>query len=336
MDPLTHTLVGANLASTPLANRTRFATAACVIGANLPDVDAILYATGHQDLALHFRRGWTHGVLAMFVLPFLLTGALLLFDRQRTANRRSLLLLSFIAMWTHPALDWLNNYGMRWLMPFRSTWSYGDSVYIMDPWLWMILGIGYLLGRRPTLALSALFVVIALWLGSIVYRRSPEYLGIVAIVGIALFASMFLERPQRAAVIALTVAAIYIGSRLVIHELTERRVRRELGTDRVMAAPHPIDPTRWDVVAQVGDHYRYGRFTWTDRTLRLADDRLPVAKDSPEWRVAKSDPAVRGFMNWARFPWYEVEGRRIHVHDARYAVRRRARGGWGGVSIELR
>ena len=92
MDPLTHTLVGANLASTRLGTTTRFATPALVAGANLPDVDAILYFTGHDDLALGFRRGWTHGVLALVVLPFVLTGLLLLIDRMRPDPDQALLL----------------------------------------------------------------------------------------------------------------------------------------------------------------------------------------------------------------------------------------------------
>src|SRR5688500_11317594 len=126
MDPLTHTLVGANLASTRLGEKTRLAAAALIIGANLPDVDAILYFTGHDDLALGFRRGWTHGVLALFVLPLILTALLLLYarlrpDPERHTSARWLLLLSAIGILTHPALDWLNNYGMRWLMPFRGT-----------------------------------------------------------------------------------------------------------------------------------------------------------------------------------------------------------------------
>ena len=50
MDPLTHTLVGANLASTRLGGKTRLAGAALIIGANLPDVDSILYFTGHSEL----------------------------------------------------------------------------------------------------------------------------------------------------------------------------------------------------------------------------------------------------------------------------------------------
>ncbi len=77
----------------------------------------------------------------------MLTGSLLLYDRHRpTAGARAqagwLLLLSTFAILTHPFLDWLNTYGMRWLMPFDGTWFYGDSVFIMDPFLLSILCIG--------------------------------------------------------------------------------------------------------------------------------------------------------------------------------------------------
>jgi len=36
----------------------------------------------------------------------------------------------------HPTLDWLNTYGMRWLMPFSGRWFYGDAVFIVDPGCW--------------------------------------------------------------------------------------------------------------------------------------------------------------------------------------------------------
>ena len=42
MDPLTHTLAGVSLAQTRVA-RGPLATATCLIGANLPDVDAATY-----------------------------------------------------------------------------------------------------------------------------------------------------------------------------------------------------------------------------------------------------------------------------------------------------
>lgn len=76
MDNLTHSLFGAMLAETGLKRTTPLATATLIIGANLPDIDG-LATFGGSDFALYFRRGWTHGVLAMAVLPALLAGAML-------------------------------------------------------------------------------------------------------------------------------------------------------------------------------------------------------------------------------------------------------------------
>ena len=335
MDPLTHTLVGANLAATRLGEKTRLAAAALIIGANLPDVDAILYFTGHDDLARGFRRGWTHGVLAVVVLPLVLTGLLMLYARQRRRvagaplDAKWLLALSFLAILTHPFLDWLNNYGMRWLMPFRGTWFYGDSVFIMDPALWLILGCGWLVGRRPTAGMLAVFIACIAALVYVIGRRSPTYLLVVGIVAVLLFVALMWRTERRLATPALILACCYIAARLLIHYATALDVRQTIGEpiQRMMVGPHPMDPMRWDVVAQTGDVYRYGRYNWRNTPrLSLSDDRIPVARPSPEWEAAKRDPSVRGFVTWMRFPWYEIEqtteGTRVHIGDARYAVRR--------------
>src|SRR5688500_873216 len=121
-----------------------------MIGANFPDIDILSAPFGR---ATEFRRGWTHGVLALVVLPFVLTGLMMLWDRYRRrgadpAIPRQLLLLATISIWTHPTLDWMNSYGMRWLMPFDGTWFYGDSLFIVDPWLLIVLGLGVWFSRR--------------------------------------------------------------------------------------------------------------------------------------------------------------------------------------------
>ncbi len=225
-------------------------------------------------------------MLALAVLPFIQLLLLLGYARLRRipVSARWLLALSTLALLTHPTLDWLNNYGMRWLMPFRGTWSYGDSVFIIDLWLWLILGSGWLLARR--------------W--------------------------------KKAAIIALSVASLYIGNRLVIHQATVMTVQGELHPDRLMASPDALDPLRWDIVAQIGDVYRHGSYSWRTRRLTLAGDEIPVAKPSPEWEAAKRDPSMRGFMTWVRFPWYEIERTpaetRVFVGDARYVTRSNRRG----------
>ena len=89
-----------------------------MVGANLPDVDGIIYFYGSNVDALAFRRGWTHGILAMAVLPVVLAAIMLAFDRfvrrrirtkkhpaREPARWRPLLILSAITVLSHPLLS---------------------------------------------------------------------------------------------------------------------------------------------------------------------------------------------------------------------------------------
>src|SRR2546427_341253 len=106
MDPICHTLVGLCLADSGLKRRTALGTATLVIAANLPDLD-VLAIPLRQNLA--WRRGWTHGILALVVWPLLLTGWMRWWSaaRQRRdlaeprADPRWLLLLSALGVLTH-------------------------------------------------------------------------------------------------------------------------------------------------------------------------------------------------------------------------------------------
>lgn len=355
MDPLTHTLVGASLAGTRLGEKTRLATAALVIGANLPDVDVLSYFRG-SDVALGFRRGWTHGFLALVFLPALLAGILWLWARWRPRREGSralspgwLLGLCYLACLTHPFLDWLNTYGMRWLMPFRDTWFYGDSVFIMDPYLWLILGLGWALGRRPSKVSgigATLMAGLVIWL---VGSRAPDYLPIVGSVFLLLLVA-FLWRPRQAwlskartASAGLVLASIYIGFLISLQSFTESRVLTELERQglspitEMMTGPTPANPLAWDIVVGTGDVYRWGRFDWRRQSLVLSGAELPAAKASSYWSEIASSGQSPGFVNWVRFPWFEIEDSgeslRIYLLDARYT---RARSqGFGAAVVDL-
>jgi inner membrane protein len=131
-----------------------------VIGANLPVSDAIVYLTGGGATGLAFRRGWTHGVLAMVVLPVILAAVMTWVGRTlvrrrdrrgRPSGRRSFrpsFVVAAISIWTHPLFDLLNTYGVRLLMPFSSRWFYGDTLFIIDPWVWIALGLGAFISIR--------------------------------------------------------------------------------------------------------------------------------------------------------------------------------------------
>src|ERR671939_1709 len=84
MDNVCHTLVGAALAEAGLKRGTALGAATLMIGANFPDVDVLAVPLGH---GIDFRRGWTHGLPALVVLPFLLTAIMLAWDRVVAAPR---------------------------------------------------------------------------------------------------------------------------------------------------------------------------------------------------------------------------------------------------------
>ena len=80
MDNLCHTLVGAALAEAGLGKKTALGSATLMIAANLPDIDVLAIPLGHS---LGFRRGITHGVPALIVLPFVLTAVMIGWQRWR-------------------------------------------------------------------------------------------------------------------------------------------------------------------------------------------------------------------------------------------------------------
>ena len=157
MDNLTHSLVGAAIGKAGAERATPLATATLVVAANIPDID-ILGFVGGEYYSLAFRRGITHGWPALLVLPFFVTGLMMAWDRWMRRRRdpdaipadpKWLLALSAVGAVTHPALDWLNIYGMRWHLPFDGTWTYGDSLFIIDPWIWLLLGGSVFLASAP-------------------------------------------------------------------------------------------------------------------------------------------------------------------------------------------
>ncbi len=159
MDNLTHSLAGAVLGQMGLKKKTGLAMPALILGANLPDIDAIslLWLEGKESLG--FRRGITHGPLGVIILPFFLSALLWSWDRwqdrrgKRPESRapvsfKWLYILGAFACLTHPLMDWLNVYGVRFLYPFDKSWYYGDTLFIIDVWLWALLGFAVWLSLR--------------------------------------------------------------------------------------------------------------------------------------------------------------------------------------------
>ena len=148
MDNLTHSLVGATLAELTLpagapraTRRTFFITG--VVAANLPDAYLVYTRITAAPLgSLLHHRGHTHTIagLALLGLAMAAVCALPAIRASVGAWRSRLWLLIALGLASHLFLDFWNSYGVHPFWPLTSRWFYGDAVYILEPWLWALLG----------------------------------------------------------------------------------------------------------------------------------------------------------------------------------------------------
>lgn len=300
MDNLAHTLVGAALGQAGLKRKTGLGMATLMIAANLPDLDALGLLFGHN---LAWRRGWTHGPVALVLLPLVLALVMVAFDRwQARRGKRPegrlpvrfgwLLGLGYIGILTHPLMDFLNTYGIRCLMPFSERWFYGDALFIIDIWLWLTLGLGVWWSRR----------------------RERQGLG----------------RAARPAVAALALVAAYAGAMGAGSRIAEGVVARDVAAQglgapkRVVASPVPLDPLRRRIVYDMGESYGFGDLRLGPRARFTPEPGLtPTNMNHPLVAVAaRQNRAFADFLYWSRLPFVEVRpadgGQEVILGDARY------------------
>ena len=298
MDNFCHTLVGAAFGEAGLKRRTRFGNPTLMIAANLPDIDVLSFVTDTNPIS--FRRGWTHGVVAQLLLPVIFAGVMYaigrLRPRRRDAGRAAsdvegpplragwLLLLSYIGVYSHVFLDFLNNYGVRLLAPFDWRWFYGDALFIADVWLWLMLGVGVWLARR---------------------QRRPA-ISAAALAFAACYIAIMLVSAQAA--------------RSVVSN-TWRDVRGS-APRALMVGPVPFTPFARVVIVDAGDHYETGLFRWWSMSVGFDPDPIPKNAGHPLVKKAQAERPIREFLVWARFPFWtitpEKDGTRVNVGDVRF------------------
>lgn len=331
MDNLAHTLAGLALAEAGLKRRTALATVTLAIAANLPDIDAITYFFGSGVDSLAFRRGWTHGPVAMVVLPLLLATAMVIWDRT-VRNRRGrrhtpvnvgwLIVVAMVGVVSHPLLDLLNTYGVRLLMPFSDRWFYGDALFIIDPWLWATLGLGVFFSRRRARRERDAGAGIASRKRS--SREVPT-------------AGRWVTRPAR---IAIGVIVLYAVAMTVLGEIGGRIVARQSpasGNPRAMIAPVPLTPFRRDVIREIGDQYERGTLRFGLSPTFARSELIEKESAAPGVAAAMRTHDGVAFLSWARYPRFMTEtvgdSIRVRMSDLRYADA--AGRGWASVVVTV-
>jgi inner membrane protein len=267
------------------------------------------------------------------------------------------LALSTLGLLTHPALDWMNTYGMRWWLPFDGRWSYGDALFIIDPWIWLALGgavfLAYMPGRGGTRAWAALaaLATAAVAYGAGLAALLPWGLGLGAIVALRRSGTDDGPRHARRARWALAAVVAYIALMVVQDPIAVHAVRAAaeaagLEVEDVMVAPVPGNPLRADIEVVTPDAVVPGTHRWLPPSVSLDAARgvgrlatpptLPDATAAAVVEAARAHPDVRRFLTWSRYPLVTVTpsetGWNVRFTDARYDDRRAA-GSLAGLTV---
>ena len=155
-------------------------------------------------------------------------------------------------------------------MPFDGRWFYGDSLFIIDPWLWLTLGVGVWLARR---------------------RGGPG-------------------PARQALVIATVYIATMCLTAQLARGIVAEAWRAEHGSEpsSLMVGPLPITPFQREIIVDAGSYYVTGTFTWFSPRVTFDPAVTPERRSRPTrrtgtWRRLPS----RGFLVWSRFPFWTFD-----------------------------
>jgi inner membrane protein len=271
------------------------------------------------------------------------------------------MLASFIVSATHPLLDWTNSYGIRFLLPWSQKWSYGDLVFIVDPYLWLILGgAAFLLTARTRVfkltwaAIAAVltFLVVASPRSSMLPH--PWLIAVLWIIVLGTLIVLFVINAggRWGSTIAFAAFALvlcywtllaFTHARALARGSEEARQVASANGEvlgRLAAMPRLANPFRWDFVFDT-DRATY-RFEIGLMDETSASDTVRYAKPTGELKAAFDSIAqqkpVRVFLGFARFPVLQlsdpdcVTRTLVQLADLRYTE---PGGSRGSFSLEV-
>lgn len=303
MDNLTHSLAGWALGQAGLKTETRKGLAALILAANMPDIDVFFGWVPWEPLAMH--RGFTHGLVGgIVVMPPILAGLLWLLDRWQLSRGvtfrsglemrwRWLVALCYIGAITHPLLDVLTTYSVQLLSPFSTLWFHSDGLFIIDIWIWLLLGCAIAFSKWKE-------------------KRGLEW-----------------RRPPQ---VAIAIGLAYIAINVAISQRAYSAVRqwaRDRPAEAIFASPPPFYSWRRDLVWREGDCYRRSRYAPFTGFGPVTDCEATNMDDPLVREAIRRSPVLRKFLKWSILPQARVERSRcsakVTIGDARYGSGGRSR-----------
>jgi membrane-bound metal-dependent hydrolase YbcI (DUF457 family) len=231
MEPVTHALTSLALARSGFDKTTRLATPILVVSSLAADLDLASYAGG-AGAFLRTHRALGHSLVGSSILAVFVAAAFCFFTRRSEKGSlefRRVLLLCALGAAVHLLLDLLTSDGAQLFWPFHKQRYAWDFVAEVDPWILVLLASGLLV--------PALLRLVSEEIGERKKGRGP----------------------QRGAIVALALLALYLGGRGVLHaEAVNLLLSREYHGAVPLGAgayPSPSSVVTWRGVVATSDTF---------------------------------------------------------------------------------
>jgi inner membrane protein len=375
VDNLTHTLIGVLAGATAaealptkdvglpaLQRRTAF-VALMAVGSNFPDLDFLYSAiSGNRLDYLLQHRGHTHTVIGAIAIAALLLLVCELWMRSHRfvptrGDRVALTAVALLAPLLHIAMDFTNNYGVHPFWPLYNGWLYGDSVFIVEPSLWVAATPLIFLSRTRTARVLATIVV----LSAIVVSVASGFVPLPFTAAITALALALLWIGKRAAprmalaagiAVWLAVTCVFTVTSSVARSRVEHMAGEQFPTERLLDAvltPMPANPICWEALLMQTASNRYvvrramislapswlAAAACPSRSLSVKTTAplTPISNDNTtavqwhgEFAMSRSELAqlaatncqAAAFLKFARAPWFAMLKGEWTFGDVRY------------------
>jgi inner membrane protein len=299
MEPVTHALASLTLGRAGLGRITRQAAPMLLVSGLAADLDWISYTAGAPSF-LRWHHTASHSLLAAAAIAILVAAGFWLWGCQGETSQRlrywPALAVCGCGAAMHVLLDLPNDSGVMLLWPFRARWFAWDLAPEVEPALLAILLAGLLI---------------------------PSLLNLV---GEEIGARKRRRPGARGALVALCLAAAYMGGRAVAHRradvLVNSHTYRQEAPIRTGAFP-TASPLLWRGVVETETAIHEAEISLAPGVEFDADAARNLFKpdDSSVLRQAAASNAARKFLAFARFPLARVQplpdGFEVQIRDLR-------------------
>lgn len=320
MDNLTHSIIG--LAAGELIDRSlpeepsreraqarhRLLLVTGALASNFPDIDLVLMPFLSRPLGyLLEHRGHTHTLLFAIPEALLLVALLwLLWPAARQvlrvshAARRGVALAAGIGLLLHLSMDYLNSYGLHPFAPVDPHWLYGDTLFIIEPMFWVLLGVPMILqiqrrGIRFALLGAMALVLIGCTAAGFLQWGSLLLLGATALV-LGALAGRWRHALVAGTVLSLAWIGVQAGASHAARATVAADLARQDSASRLLdaaMAPFPANPLCWSFVTVESNTAR-GTYRLRRGVLSLNETLAPTASCPSKMAGGVAQAGTRG------------------------------------------